>query len=136
MCCCSTRAPVLAQGARAWQQSDHPPCYKGIGEKCDTAAFCIAKAHHSALNCTHSYLFSFFKILQQILKNNLGRGETIELLFLFSFIFLPDLAECIAESETWPVCTPLARRGKLRSKGLCVCLPLACPLSPSPWDLG
>lgn len=48
--------------------------------------------------------------------------------FFFPFIFLPELAECIAESETWPL--------RALPCFVSVCLHLPCPVCLSPRDLG
>lgn len=95
-----------------------------------TAASCRIEAHQVIQTASAPIFYLiFFKILSQILRNNLGRGETIVLLFFFAFIFLPNLAECIVESETWPLSALLCLAGKaVLPKAVC----LSAPSTPLP----
>lgn len=96
--------------------------------------FCLAKTHQSALSCARSNFF-VLKILSAVLLNSLRGGETIRLLFL-SFIFLPDVADCIAGSETAArPCAVLLHMGSGAPKGSAAACCSSAPFPSPPWIL-
>lgn len=118
-----------------WQPCEHPPGCKGMGEKCDYSSFLQNKSTPNTSNCICSNILYFFKILSQILRNNLGRGETIVLLFFFSSFFFLTWPRALLRVRLGLSVLSRAWQGKLCSQGLCVCLP-HLPLSPGSWLSG